>query len=112
MSCKCQQPKKMKNSAGGVDFYVCAKSLGGCGQEIGSKWQSKTWDAGGGILTPEIIENASKKALQSYGNINPHKPKVIECPECYGGGMVAKLYPNGHTEVSCEYCDGIGEVEL
>lgn len=103
MSCKCQQPKKIKNSAGGVDFYVCAKSLGGCGQEIG-----------GFRDTVDFIAKSLKESFSKtfVGQVNPHKPKVIECPECYGGGMVAKLYPNGHTEVSCEYCDGIGEVEL
>lgn len=107
MSCKCQQPKKMKNSAGGVDFYVCAKSLGGCGQEIGG---SKVFQGAKAVVT------IGGKVVGEFHNVsyqvNPHKPKVIECPECYGGGMVAKLYPNGHTEVSCEYCDGIGEVEL
>lgn len=34
MSCKCAQPKRLPNSAGGVNFVVCAKSLGGCGEEI------------------------------------------------------------------------------
>jgi len=34
MYCKCQQPKKIKNEAHGQMFYVCAKSAGGCGQEI------------------------------------------------------------------------------
>jgi hypothetical protein len=38
------------------------------------------------------------------------------CENCNGEGtvMVAKLYPNGHTEVneSCTECDGSGEIEM
>ena len=33
------------------------------------------------------------------------------CPECEGGGFIAKLYPNGHTEARCEICDGRGYIE-
>jgi len=32
------------------------------------------------------------------------------CPECDGGGMIAKLYPKGHTEVNCEKCHGEGKL--
>lgn len=32
-----------------------------------------------------------------------------DCPECMGGGFIAKLYPNGHTEERCEECEGTGE---
>ncbi len=35
----------------------------------------------------------------------------MECPECEGGGFIAKLYPNGHTEVRCETCGGSGVIE-
>ena len=41
--------------------------------------------------------------------------KYIVCPSCGGTGeqMVAKLYPQGHTEVweSCDFCDGEGDFE-
>lgn len=30
------------------------------------------------------------------------------CPECEGGGFVAKLLPSGHAEVKCEICCGRG----
>lgn len=33
-----------------------------------------------------------------------------ECSECEGGGIVPKLYPNGHTEERCEKCDGEGQI--
>lgn len=32
------------------------------------------------------------------------------CPTCDGGGVTGKLYPSGHTEVTCEDCDGEGQV--
>lgn len=32
--CTCQTPKPLKNDADGVIFTVCAKSKGGCGEEI------------------------------------------------------------------------------
>lgn len=35
MYCSCKDKKLMKNSAHGSVFNVCAKSLGGCGKEIG-----------------------------------------------------------------------------
>jgi hypothetical protein len=115
MSCKCQDPKRMKNSAGGVDFYVCARSKGGCGEEIDPRITFVgSWSHGVDYAKPKsdkTVEVTFSGTVVNF-NINPHKPKVIECPHCYGGGMVAKLYPNGHTEVSCEYCDGVGEVEL
>lgn len=32
------------------------------------------------------------------------------CPECDGGGMIAVLYPKGHTEINCEKCRGEGKI--
>ncbi len=32
--CRCSEPKRTKNDAAGIAFYVCAKSKGGCGEEI------------------------------------------------------------------------------
>jgi len=130
MSCKCQQPKKIKNSAGGVDFYVCAKSQGGCGEEIGVGkvvTGSKARIYMNGQLVGEFGEPEKSSTdhmvdairytmnRQAGYNVNPHLPplpKTEECPACHGAGWYAKLYPNGHTEESCDYCDGIGEVEL
>lgn len=37
--------------------------------------------------------------------------KWKECPDCEGGGIVAKLYPSGHTEATCERCDGLGQLD-
>lgn len=34
MYCTCHNPQPMKNDANGVVFTVCAKSKGGCGEEI------------------------------------------------------------------------------
>lgn len=38
-------------------------------------------------------------------------PGYITCEECGGRGMWAKLYPGGHTEITCGYCDGEGCIE-
>lgn len=41
--------------------------------------------------------------------------KYIDCPDCDGSGeqMIARLYPNGHTECwePCEFCEGEGRFE-
>ena len=37
--------------------------------------------------------------------------KMEECYECEGGGWIAKLYPNGHTEMTCDVCMGVGYIE-
>ena len=88
MGCKCAVPKSLKNDANGVIFYVCAQSLGGCGEEIGNEVSG---------FKPPIFEGYdSSKGI---------------CPECEGGGMHFKLYPSGHTEVTCECCSGTGVVE-
>lgn len=34
MYCTCHNPQPMKNDANGVVFTVCAKSKGGCGEEV------------------------------------------------------------------------------
>lgn len=114
MSCKCQQPKKMKNSAGGVDFYVCAKSQGGCGQEIDPRVRFVgNWTSGVDYAnTPDKTVEVTFYGRGVDIKINPHLPKTEVCPSCHGAGFYAKLYPNGHTEESCDYCDGVGEVEL
>lgn len=33
------------------------------------------------------------------------------CTECGGGGFIAKLYPSGHTEQTCDECGGLGYEE-
>lgn len=47
--------------------------------------------------------------------VHDHITKLKEddikvCGNCEGSGMDCKLYPNGHTEITCEECDGTGEV--
>ncbi len=37
---------------------------------------------------------------------------TVDCSNCGGGGMVAKLYPSGHTEEKCETCGGTGQIEI
>lgn len=92
MTCKCKNPKKMNNSAGGVDFVVCAKSKGGCGQQI-----------------------EEKKEPESYGDPGDEAayPGLIfwsECPDCEGTGSIPKSYPSGYVEISCTHCNGSGRV--
>lgn len=41
MFCQCKYPKKLPNDANGIKFDVCAKSLGGCGEEIGGEEKPK-----------------------------------------------------------------------
>lgn len=39
--------------------------------------------------------------------------KLVKCERCSGTGLrIAKLYPNGYTEVSeiCHYCNGDGVI--
>lgn len=36
---------------------------------------------------------------------------MIECPECEGGGIIGKLTPVGHCEVTCSNCGGDGQIE-
>lgn len=55
-------------------------------------------------LEDNIIEYAEKKhGITIY--------KREECYNCEGGGWTAKLYPYGHTEVTCEICMGHGYIE-
>lgn len=123
MYCMCQNPKRVKNSANGVTFEVCAKSKGGCGKEYGGVWTSNK-PCSEIPLTIESVEGACLRALAAHvgldpggqdysvvGQINPHRT-TEECPACHGAGWFAKLYPSGHTEESCDYCDGIGQVEI
>jgi hypothetical protein len=81
VSCKCRKPKRLKNSAGGVDFFVCAKSKGGCGEEI--------------------ID-------LDFGSFNPYDILDKDCLECGGAGVSLKLSIAGYYESRCDYCDGTG----
>jgi hypothetical protein len=131
MYCKCDHPKKKTSEANGEKFTICAISLGGCGEEYlegiirkSSNRERKyegDWtigvDLSGAVLTPQILEQAAKRALGNYGGakasqINPHlKPEMMVCPECDGGGSHMVCYGGMPFEKKCERCDGAGEVE-
>lgn len=81
MSCKCKNPKKVENSAMGNKFYVCAKSKGGCGEEI--------------------FENG-------FGKFNPYYDLYEDCAECSGSGIVLRMSSIGWYDANCEHCSGTG----
>ena len=35
----------------------------------------------------------------------------VVCPACSGSGIIPKLYPSGHAEITCPNCEGEGAVE-
>jgi len=61
-------------------------------------------------LDPERVCH-STHCLYFGAEVPVSKEETIECPECCGGGMVAKLFPSGHTEVKCERCYGEGVID-
>ncbi len=69
-------------------------------KHLAAQWEWSTWDKGSSYTSYTIIQDALPEGTQGE-----------ECPECGGGGMIAKLYPQGHTEVSCEECCGLGWLE-
>lgn len=55
----------------------------------------------------EILNEYSSKV-----NPNGYKlDEMVECEVCEGGGIIPKLYPNGHCEEKCENCDGFGLID-
>lgn len=82
MSCKCLNPKRMENSAGGEKFFVCAKSKGGCGEEI--------------------ID-------LDFGTFNPYDVLDKDCLNCGGIGTVLRLSMAGYYDALCEHCSGTGK---
>lgn len=83
MSCKCRNPKRLENSAGGNKFFVCAKSKGGCGEEIDDSLD--------------------------FGRFNPYDVLDKDCPNCGGIGTVLKLSMAGYYDAFCEHCSGTGK---
>jgi len=83
MSCKCRKPQRLENAAGGIKFYVCAKSRGGCGEEI--------------------ID-------LDFGTFNPYDILDKDCTECAGTGVALRLSSAGYYEARCEHCDGSGRI--
>jgi hypothetical protein len=132
MYCKCQTKHKVASEASGTKFYVCSKNLGGCGKEIGSSdpGSKVELDTSGQDpvfvgdleysdqdikdvsdylgISEEEVRSAFLEAMANFDTLE-FGNSLSECPECHGGGFIAKLYPNGHTEESCEYCNGTGE---
>jgi ssDNA-binding Zn-finger/Zn-ribbon topoisomerase 1 len=81
MSCKCKKPMKVENSAYGKKFFVCAKSKGGCGEEI--------------------IE-------LDFGTFNPYYDLYDDCPNCSGTGIVMRMSSLGAYDTNCDHCCGTG----
>lgn len=66
-------------------------------------------------LTQLTIEEFKRLQLESLGKIETSSTNEDFCENCNGTGttMIAKLYPNGHTEVNetCKQCDGNGIIK-
>lgn len=51
-----------------------------------------------------------RKTIQELKN-RLSRSNFEQCPDCEGGGIIPKLYPNGHTEARCDLCEGEGYIE-
>jgi len=66
-------------------------------------------------ISEEEMNSIMSQLSQPLEDDNTCEDKALSlCPDCDGEGetMVAKLYPNGHTEVmeECALCSGFGDV--
>ena len=103
MYCNCTNPQKVKSEANGEQFTVCSKNLGGCGKEVILQYNfPKNYES---VYRPPIWVDDQCYWRDYQGN-------NITCPNCYGGGIEMKLYPNGPTEIKCEICNGNGYEEI
>lgn len=117
MYCKCDHPKKKVSEANGEKFTICAKSLGGCGEEylegivrksserefryMGADWAK---DPDQGITITFVGDALDIK-------VSPPESVMVVCPECDGGCFTMVCYGGMPVEKNCERCDGAGEVE-
>lgn len=93
MYCKCKSPKKKVSEANGNSFVVCAKSQGGCGEEINQSF----------TVSPAQLE-VTKEMIDSIAC------GIELCPDCEGGGFSMVCYGGMPIEKNCEHCDGRGYI--
>ena len=86
MYCKCKSPKKKVSEANGNSFVVCAKSQGGCGEEISQSF-----------IAPPTQQEVTKAQIDSMA-LN-----IQLCEECEGD-----TYYGGFASIVCKRCDGKG----
>ena|SRR5690606_22230866 len=109
MYCDCKTKHKVKSEVSGKSFDVCSKNLGGCGKEI----KNNTYNFVDMKVTVNGIDiNSISATTWASVSIRTDLDGEGECLECAGAGFIANLYPNGHTEVRCENCDGSGTVGI
>lgn len=89
MYCKCKSPKPLTNEANKTKFTVCAKSLGGCGEEIGDDFS---------------------ELLKEFEDMLDGDFPPSDCPYCDGEGIVRVPFSNPIELDFCTNCSGTGKV--